>query len=161
MKKIELSHNLFAVVDDEDFDSVNNYHWKASPSTNKYYARTFLKDINTKKKRTSLLLQHLVVGKAPKGKRIFFKDGNPLNCQKCNIEFISNSEASHRYYKKTKTNKNATETFRGVIVQFIARIKYKNKIITLGNFTNEKDAANAYNIKARELYGERAVLNLL
>jgi hypothetical protein len=161
MKKITLSQNLNVLIDDEDFDKVKDYHWHLKKSTNRFYARTFIKNAERKTKKQSLMLQHLIVGKAPQGQRLFFKDGNSLNCQKSNLVFISPSEASHTFYKKVQKNKNSKGLFKGVMVQYVARIKYKNKIITLGYFTNEEDAAKAYNNKVNELYGENAKLNFL
>jgi hypothetical protein len=159
MKKIALNDKLNVLIDDEDYDLVKDYPWAASASGNKFYARTFLKIDGNNSKFKSLFLQHLIIGKAPKGMRLSFKDGDSLNCQKHNLEFITWGQAAHKYYKKNKISKNAEENFRGVIVQYIARIKHNNKIIVLGNFSNEKDAAKAYNLKAMELYGESAVVN--
>jgi hypothetical protein len=158
MKIIILTHDKVAYVDDEDYDKVQNYKWVASPSReSRFYARVFLKSGFIP--RPSILLQHLIVGKAPKGHRIFFKDNNPLNCQKENIEFISFAQAGHNYYKKCKSNKNTKENFKGVSVLFIAKIKHNGKPIMLGNFNSEREAAQAYNAKAVELFGDKAVLN--
>lgn len=156
MKKIELKSNVYVLIDDEDYNLVKDFNWYACKSGNFIYARTFVKDGRRKK---SLSLQHLIVGKPPIGIRLFFKDKNPLNCQRENIEFVSFGQAAHNYYKKNKKSKNANENFRGVTVQYIARIKYNNKILVLGNFKNEKDAANAYNQKAIELFGDKAMIN--
>lgn len=159
MKEITLSNNKFVVIDDEDYDLVKNYRWFACKCSKKYYARTYYIQDENLGDRKSLLIQHLIVGKPPKGKRLSFKDGNSLNCQRNNLEFITRSEAAHNYYKKVNYNKNTTEKFKGVIVLYSARIKFQNKIINLGNFSNELEAAKAYNNKAIELYGQRAKVN--
>jgi hypothetical protein len=61
---------------------------------------------------------------------------------------------------------NKTSLYKGVHSillkngkKYEASIKFKNKIIHLGRFLNEKDAAIAYNNKAKELLGDKAVLN--
>ena len=160
MKIITLTHNKVAYVDDEDYETVKNYKWVASPSKDiHFYARVFFKLRDGTGKRSSISLQNLIVGKAPQGHRVFFKDGNSLNCQKENIEFVSFSQAGHNSYKKRKSNKNTREDFKGVSVIFIARIKNKGKSLLLGHFNNEKEAAQAYNAKAIELFGDKAVLN--
>ncbi len=156
MKKITLTQNRFALLDDDDYERVKHISWFIQNSSNRYYVRAFIEEDGIKK---SLFLQHLILGKAPKGTRLFFKDGNSLNCQKSNLEFISSSTASHNYYKKRKPSKNSKEKFRGVTVLYLAKIKYKNKVISLGQFTNEADAARAYNLKAQELYGLHAITN--
>lgn len=160
MIQIGLTKGQIAIIDDEDFEKVNKYSWCViSSRRNRFYAKTVV--ILNDQKKKKLLLQHLIVGRAPQGKRLFFKDGNPLNCQKNNLEFISPSQASHIYYKKTKTSKNTTAAFRGVVVKYIAQIKYQNRIIALGNYTSEREAAIAYNHKATELFGDKAILNIV
>ena len=160
MKKLTLTNGKYAYVDEEDYDLVKNYVWTASLSRKvRYYARTFIKSEENKNKPTSLFLQHLILGIPPAGKRLFFKDGNPLNCQKSNLEFVTFGQASHSYYQKSKRCKNAKENYKGVTVSYIARIGYNNKSIILGTFDSELSAALAYNQKAIELFGERAVLN--
>ncbi len=161
MLEIKLTKNRIALIDDDDLDKVKNYMWSVNQSGGKCYARTLIRSDERPNKLKSLFLHHLILGRPSKGKRIFFKDGNALNCQKSNIDFITCSEASHYYYKKKKPNKNANENFKGVLIQYVARIKHNNKIIVLGQFGNEKDAANAYNKKALELFGSKAVLNKL
>lgn len=162
MKKLTLTHNKCAFVDEEDYDLVKSYAWTASLSRKvRYYARTFVKSGKDEKKSTWLFLQHLIVGKSPTGKRLFFKDGNPLNCQKSNLEFVTFGQASHSYYPKNKNCKNAKENFKGVTVSYTARIGYNNKKIILGTFDSELSAALAYNQKAIELFGEKAVLNAI
>lgn len=158
MKKIELRPGIFAEVDDEDYENIRYRNWKLSISNSRLYAREFKKNPHTKKIE-SIMLQTLIVGHAPKGFRLSFKDGNSLNCQRNNLEFINNSIAGHRYYKKKKPSRNAKNNFKGILIQYIARIKFKNKIIVLGSFNTEEEAAYAYNIKAAELFGRNAVLN--
>ncbi|HNF59308.1 MAG TPA: AP2 domain-containing protein, partial [Elusimicrobiota bacterium] len=43
---------------------------------------------------------------------------------------------------------------------FMAQIKINQKSIHLGSFTNEEDAARAYDKKAKELFGDFAFVNL-
>lgn len=159
MREIALTNNQFVLIDEEDYELVQDYNWYASKSGERYYARTFVKSEENPQKKKSLFIQHLIIGTAPRGKRISFKDKNSLNCQKSNLEFVSCSEAAHSYYKKVSYNKNTTEKFKGVVVQYSARIKFKNKVFNLGSFSNELDAAKAYNNKAIELYGDRASIN--
>ena len=159
MKKIPLSKNLFALVDDEDYDLVKSYPWHAGQSHDRCYARAFIKNENNAQKRKSVFMQHLIFGRSPAGKRLSFKDNNSLNCQKSNLEFISRSQAAHNYYKKASPNKNNTEKFKGVSVVFSAFIKFQNKTYRLGSFSNEYEAAQAYNLKAIEFYGDRAKIN--
>ncbi|MBC7410485.1 MAG: hypothetical protein H7339_19040 [Arcicella sp.] len=161
MKKIPLTHDKYALIDEEDYDLIKNFIWTARISRKtRYYARTLIKSESADKKNYSMFLHHLIVGTSPFGKRIFFKDGDALNCQKSNLEFVTFGQAAHSYYNKTKLCKNAKENFRGVTVRYTARIGFNNKMIIIGTFDSELDAALAYNQKAKELFGEKAVLNI-
>jgi group I intron endonuclease len=66
----------------------------------------------------------------------------------------------------SKRSKNSTSKYVGVSFvkdrnKWSSYIKYMGKLIRLGNFILEKDAALAYNAKALELYGENAKLNII
>ena len=158
MKTIQLNKDYSAYVDDEDYDKVKNFDWKVRSQTKKgkkylYVYRNLERELNTKQR--SVLLHHYICGRPSEGQTLFFKDGNGLNCQKMNICFVSYSIKSYRFRK----NKPSPDSFRGVRKYYISRIKYKNKLITLGYFNDERDAAIAYNMKAIELFGENASLN--
>ena len=58
-----------------------------------------------------------------------------------------------------KTSKyRGVSKFRG---QYYARISHNGKSKFIGSYTNELDAARAYNIAAKELHGSNAVLNVI
>lgn len=155
MKTITLSGKKI-YVDDEDAYLLNEYNWHISQSMSRFYLRSIYKVDNKKK---SIFFQHLIIGQPPKGKRLFFKDGNSLNLQKENLEFITNSEFSHRTHNDNRNCQRSKNKFRGVVVQYISRIKINGKIVVLGCFKSEKQAAEAYNQKALEVYGKAARLN--
>lgn len=153
------SNKYEVMLDTEDSHLLEEYNWHINVCQKRPYLRARINIEDGLKKY--IFFQHLILGKPPRGKRIFFKDSNSLNLQKSNIEIISCSKFSHITYKKKENNKNLKKDYKGVSVQFVARIKIKNKIKTLGYFENIEDAAHAYNRKAKELYGNNAILNSL
>ena len=73
-------------------------------------------------------------------------------------------KAIESYFKSKPNWKNTSSKYRGVYKsrnRFLADIKHHNKTVHLGVFTNEIDAAKAYNQKAIELRGSKAIINLL
>lgn len=63
-------------------------------------------------------------------------------------------------------NGRATSKYKGVSYrprddEWSARIGYDGKYYYLGQFKDEKEAARAYNAKAKELHGEYAHLNII
>ena len=60
---------------------------------------------------------------------------------------------------KEKTSKyRGVSKFRG---QYYARISHNGKSKFIGSYSNELDAARAYNIAAKQLHGKDAVLNVI
>jgi group I intron endonuclease len=65
-----------------------------------------------------------------------------------------------------KIKRSGSSIYRGVSLdkernKWMVQIKYNHKTVHLGRFKCEKDAAIAYNIKAIELFGENAKLNII
>lgn len=103
------------------------------------------------------------------GKAIInFKDKNPLNLRRSNIELINHQKA-HFKQKKQKTANGATPTsiYKGVswskfAKKWSASIKINYAKKHLGYFAIEEEAAKAYNEAAIEFFGkEYSELNVL
>ena len=158
MKEIPLSQNgkkykgmFVALVDDEDFNLLNKINWSISNSKNTSYAVTI---INKRKVRMHRLLLNF------SAKLIDHIDGNGLNNQKSNLRKADRSINS----QNTFLYKNNTLGFRGIsfhkkINKYEARIVRNYTSIYLGVYITAKEAAEAYNKKAIELYGPNARLN--
>ena len=78
MKEIAISQGKFAMVDDEDFESLSKHTWCYLSG---YAVRHSKKDEGKKR----LIFMHRQIVNAPDRRRIFHVDGNRLNCQKENI----------------------------------------------------------------------------
>ena len=89
-------------------------------------------------------------------------DGNKLNNQKSNLRLCNISE---NMCNRKKLEKGATSSkYKGVYrtkTKWLAVCR-KNKITYhLGSFETEKEAAEAYNTKAKELHEGYALLNII
>lgn len=112
-------------------------------------------------KLTTIYLHKLIaehfIPTDPKRKLVFFMNGNKLDCRLSNLKRINNSEKTRlqSYYNKTG--------YKGVAVsgsKFLAQIYYDNKVHILGNdFNTAEEAAQAYNKKASELFGDEFATN--
>ena len=161
MKQIPLTQGQFALVDDEDFEYLNQFKWSARKSKNTYYALRNSCGKNNKKRfivfmhRVVLELNDLEI----KGDHI---DGNGLNNQRYNLRPSTNSENA----RNAKPSNNKSSKYKGVSLKkehsskkWCARIKFNGKQIHIGYFECEIHAALAYDKKAKELFGEFAYLN--
>lgn len=113
-----------------------------------------------KSKAVHRLLWEAYKGEIPDGKEIDHANRNRADNRLCNLRLATRSQ--------NRCNSEASEgssEFRGVSFhkaggKWSAYIKLNNKKRHLGLFENEKDAALAYNEKAKELHGEFATLNI-
>ena len=96
----------------------------------------------------------------PKGYSVDHIDNNPLNNQKYNLRICLLKDNS----KNSTKRKNTSSKYKGVYFEtgtkkYKANIKVNYKTISLGRFTNEIDAAKAYDAAAIKYFGEFANLN--
>lgn len=88
-------------------------------------------------------------------------DYNGLNNRRCNLRKCTNVENIRHQRCQTR---NKSSKFKGVCwnkqeEKWQAYIYYNEKLVHLGRFNNEIEAAEAYDKKAIELFGEFASLN--
>ena len=158
MKKIKLSQGQFALVDDEDYEKLKGFNWYALRVPHRFYVAC---NIKKGKKRTTMRMHRFLLN-PPKGIEVDHKDHNGLNNQRANIRLCTKSQnmMNVRYGQK-----NAASIFKGVVVSgrkkrpWAAKICLNGKGVRLGNYATEKEAAMAYDVKAKELFGEYAYLN--
>lgn len=95
--------------------------------------------------------------KAPKRLFVHMKDGDKLNCCVDNLEYVNMGQLR----RSTKAH-NSQAGYRGVVFdgkKFRAIIYIERKPLSLGFFKTAEEAAEAYNQKSIELFGETPSLN--
>lgn len=145
MKTILLSQNKYALVDDEDFEKINKFHWIFTHG----YARS-------SKNPTYM---HRLIMDCPKNKIIDHKDHNTLNNQKSNLRICSRLENQRNQLKHNSSNPYKGVSWHKINKKWISYISYKNKIIYLGSFKDSHYAALMYDFWAKEIFGEFAITN--
>jgi hypothetical protein len=159
MKEIKLSQHgknrgkYVALVDDEDFERVSKFEWCVKKGKNTTYATM---NVYINSKRTTQTLHQLIMEKTG----IDHINGDGLNCQKYNLRQCTNQQNSMNRIG----NKNTSSQYKGVIwwdrsKKWVAQIMHNRKHVYIGLFTEEIEAAKAYDLKAKELFGEFAWLN--
>ncbi len=153
MRQIYLSNSdLVVLIDDSDFELVTQYRWQWQKPGHAV----------TCSHGTTILMHCLIMGPSPKdGLIVDHRDDNGLNNQRSNLRFATYGQNCQRGNFKIK---NKTSNFRGVRYdalrdRYRASIYFNNKEKFLGRFNTEKAAAIAYNVAARELFGDEAYFN--
>lgn len=176
MKLIPLSKRgknkgkYFAQVDDEDYDLLMQFNWYVQLNDNglNYATSKFGGKIGNSMHRFLLDVTD---------RKIFVdhKDHNGLNNQRVNLRLSSNSQnqinsrvnyGSSKFrgvrncvVKQKYIKKNGEE---GLYINnyWRAKIVFMGKAIDIGCFKKEEDAVRAYDKKAKELFGEFAVIQI-
>lgn len=157
--EVSLSQGEVALIDAEDAERVNQFKWtlqvKKDRKKKTMYAR---RSIWSKEKQTTVWLHRFILN-APENMQVDHKNGDGLDCRKSNLRLATNSQNHCNIVVENKTT-----GFRGVAVGrrgvgFCARIKIEGKQVNLGTFVTAEEAARAYDLKAKELHKEFAVLN--
>lgn len=149
MKRILLTRGKYALVDDEDFDWLtSNWKWHFSSG----YAQTnFRLDDGG---RITMKLHRLLIS-VPAGSELDHINGDGLDNRRVNLRLCTHQENMRNRPK----NKNKAG-YKGVYknhARWQAAIKHNGKKIYLGNFSKPEEAAKAYDLKAKELFGEFAM----
>jgi hypothetical protein len=107
---------------------------------------------------------HRLVASPPPGFIVDHADGNTLNNTRQNLRVCTYSQNSANAVKKKFKTGKPTSDFKGVFYNkqnnnWRCRIQLHGAVKEVGSFKNERDAAEAYNRAAVELFGEFAKLN--
>jgi len=154
MKEIQLTRGKVALVDDKDFDRVNQFNWNARVTYGLWYACRWLPGGKGK-------CQYLHQFIFPGIDQIDHIDGDGLNNQSSNLRPANDSQNQANRKKKMA---GCVSQFKGVSWRvnrghWIASIRLSNYRQYLGCYESEIDAAHAYDYAAKIYFGEFARLN--
>ena len=155
MKEIPLTQGKFAMVDDEDFDWLSQWKWRALKSKYTYYA---VRE-GPRPERKNIFMHRLIMN-TPGDMSTDHKDRNGLNNQRENLRVCTVGQNN----QNSKLRSDNTTGFRGVYPtgsrkKYAAKIRSNGKFLHLGVFDSAAEAARAYDAVARGIYGELATTN--
>lgn len=166
MKYITLTQGKRAMVDDADFEWLNQYKWyyQYRPHRKTGYALRAVHlgfDQNHKRLHKTIYM-HREVAKTPAGFLTDHKDGDGLNNQSTNLRISTDQQ--NKFNRGRAKNNTSSDMYKGAywqkqIKRWYSRIQLNGKSIYLGTFDTAKDAAIAYNQAALKYHGEFAGLN--
>lgn len=143
-------------IDLADVEEVGKYNWSGVVG----YATTgFRKDGKVCK-----IIMHRLINKTPKGLLTDHINRDPLDNRRSNLRSCTSSQ--NMANQAPQINPCKSSKYKGVSLNpmnglFQAQICYQKKIIPLGKFHREEDAARAYDKEALYFFGEFAFINFL
>lgn len=158
MKKISLTQGKFAIVDDVDYAFLMRWKWHLHDG---YAARTSRK-LDGLSKRIKILMHRIILSQ--KLGHSDFKDTDHKNQDRLDNRRSNLRPATRSQNIGNSKIRQGSSRFKGVCwdklaKKWQARIWIEDKQKYLGRFTDEIEAAKAYNKAATEYFGEFAYLN--
>jgi hypothetical protein len=159
----------FVKVDaDYDGEYFSQYKWRVGKNGYIYRSERIP---GAPARQTKIVYLHREVLKPPKGMWTHFKNGDHTDCRSCNLEALTPREviANREMVRGTRKSKSG---YRGARQVMTSRVKKGERVIEYYNayfstlagvanygFKTIEDAARDYDKRAKERYGDRAVLN--
>jgi hypothetical protein len=156
LKYISLTQGKQAIVSDEDFENVSQFKWYYDKTTG--YAK---RDTRIDGKRVCVYM-HRFINNTDDGKLTDHINGNRIDNRRENLRSCNFTQN----HANKKIESKFTSKYKGVYWhknrdKWVSMIRIDRKGHYLGVFTDEKEAAKAYNQKAKELFGDFARLNVI
>ena len=153
MKEITLTQGKVSLVDEEDFEKLNQFKWCATSGRIAYATRAVR--INEKH---SIVYMHREILNSKKGVQVDHINGNGLDNRKENLRPCTHAQ---NMCNRTNAHKNNKLGIKGVswdknMKKFRAQLWIGNKRIHLGFYNVMGDADSAYRIAEEKYFGEFA-----
>lgn len=159
-KCIPLSQDKTAIVNDSDYEWLNQWKWSATRGHKTFYA--VRGEAVAPYKRRLIQMHRQILGEPPFDKaEADHINGDGLDNRRENLRWCSHKE-NRRNEPKRLSGKNrfkGTSRRKHHAKPWRAQIKVNGKQIHLGHFADDIDAAKAYNEAAIKYHGEFACLN--
>lgn len=149
--RVILTRGMFALIDSADVRLVEAHSWCAHRSSSGFYATCRIN-------RELIFMHHFVLG-VPSDICVDHKNGDRLDNRRDNLRL-----ATAQQNMCNQRPRGGSSRFKGVhwnrhAGKWQASLTIDYRYVYLGLFTNEVEAASAYDRAARELFGEFARLN--
>ncbi len=155
------THGTFrSLIDIEDAEKVAVRTWSVwkGKSQNQVYFRTNVTQSNGKQKTLPL---HRFITNAPADALVDHKNpDDTLDNRRSNLRLATRSENK----QNSRSHRGSRSRFKGVSwcndrSKWRTHIRVNGKLKSFGRYHSETEAAKAYDVAARELFGEFAYLN--
>ena len=137
-KKISVGHNLFAIVDDENYEELNKYHWylNAVKSNHRYAIR---------RSNGKQILMHRIINNTPEGFHTDHVNHNTLDNRKSNLRTVTSrvNQLNRKGLQPNNTSGIQGVSWHKPTNKWAAYGIAKKKMHHLGLFENKEEAGAA------------------
>lgn len=150
MKTIQLSAGYEAVVDDGDYEWLSQWKWSMS---GRYGIR---------KENKTTIFMHVLIHGVKQGHVVDHINGNQLDNRRVNLRFATRSQNTQNMRKR----KPHSSIYKGVSFytatgKWESYLETRGRKIRIGYFDTERTAALAYDLWAKDMFGDFACTNFL
>jgi hypothetical protein len=161
-REIVLTRGFVTLVDDADFDWLNQWHWRALGGYtrgNKPYAARSVPRQEQYGKQANLNMHRLIMN-APDGLFVDHINGDTMDNRRENLRLATGQQnmRNQRPHADSRSRFLGV-TWHGKLRKWQVTINTGDRGLYLGVFADETTAALVYDTKARELFGEFANCN--
>ena len=154
MKTINISQNKVVMVDDCDYERLSKFKWFAIKGRHTYYAVR-------NEKGKSVLMHREIPGLTDRKVLSDHFNGNGLDNQRRNLRKCSN-----RQNLMNSVSRGGSSKHKGVVLdkrtgKWKCQIRVEGRLLHLGCFVDETEAAIKYNVAAMTHFKEYARLNVV
>lgn len=151
MREIPLTQGKIALVDDEDYEYLSQFKWQAVRDRGLWYAVR-------RSGYTHIRMHREILGITDPDVQVDHRNHNGLDNQRKNLRVATRSQN----IANTRRNRASQAGYIGV--RFSPRHKSKPYAVYcqhkfVGMYATAEEAARAYDVRAREVFGEFARLN--
>lgn len=163
MKQIQLTQGKVALVDDEDFEWLNQWKWTPVDNKKTSYARRAFSVFEGRQTFKTISMHRAIMKVSDPKIFIDHKDHNGLNNQRSNLRICSHSENNAN--KLPQQNRHSKYMGVGIVNKNKPNSNWKATICKngidhhLGVFKTEEEAALAYNEASKRIHGEFGYIN--
>lgn len=154
MKVIRLTNfSLDVLIDDEDYEYLSQFKWHLAK-------RGYAVRSTWANNKPDTIYMHREIMQTPRGMDTDHIDLNKINNQRSNLRICTRSQnmANLRKIKKSRSRSKYTGVSKKN-GRWFPYVMKDGKMYYMGTFETEKEAVEARNAKALELFGEYATLN--
>ena|SRR5947208_2399006 len=153
MKEIVLTRGYIAIVDDEYYDKLNKFSWYEANG----YATT---NMGQGKDRHTIFMHNMVLW-SPRGLEIDHINGDTLDNRRTNLRIVTHKENMRNQKIKAHSSRYKGVHWDSAVNKWRATTKIDGKVVHIGRYLTELEAAKAYNEFVSRTDSEHYRLNTL